>query len=101
MVFSRADVLNLVIEVCREEKLRVCLSESLKGGLIAGTTAAVGGLLGGARGLALGGAVGGLVAAYMADDDYKSAVQIIMDDLTPEQRDKLYTQSRGNSSTWV
>ncbi|MPC35743.1 hypothetical protein E2C01_029177 [Portunus trituberculatus] len=54
MPINTVEVLSLVTQVCEEEKLQVSIKESLKGGLIAGTTTTIGGLLGGPIGLAIG-----------------------------------------------
>lgn len=54
MPINTVEVLSLVTQVCENEDLRVPIKESLKGGLIAGTTTTIGGLLGGPMGLAIG-----------------------------------------------
>lgn len=54
MPINTEEVLSLVSQVCEEEKLRVAIKESVKGGVIAGSTTVIGGLLVGPLGLALG-----------------------------------------------
>ena len=54
MPINSVEILSLVTQVCEEEKLQVSIKESLKGGLLAGTTTTIGGLLGGPIGLAIG-----------------------------------------------
>ncbi|KAK7070452.1 hypothetical protein SK128_027558 [Halocaridina rubra] len=94
MPINTQEVLSLVSQICEEEKLRVAIKESLKGGLIAGGTTAVGGLLGGPIGLAIGGTIGGLSAAYMSQGKFKSVASIISNDLTPAQRESLANSVR-------
>lgn len=89
MPINTVEVLSLVTQVCEDENLRVPIKESVKGGFIAGTTTAIGGLLGGPVGLAVGGTIGGLTAAYMAQGKFKSVAEVIRNDLTPLQRERL------------
>ncbi|XP_063859455.1 protein C19orf12 homolog isoform X3 [Scylla paramamosain] len=89
MPINTVEILSLVTQVCEEEKLQVPIKESLKGGLIAGTTTTIGGLLGGPIGLAIGGTVGGLTAAYLAQDKFRSVADVIRNDLTPLQKERL------------
>ncbi|XP_047487654.1 protein C19orf12 homolog isoform X1 [Penaeus chinensis] len=94
MPLNTAEALSLVSQICEEEKLRVAIKESMKGGFIAGGTTMLGGLLGGPIGLAVGGTVGGLTAAYLSQGKFKSVASIISNDLTPMQREHLANSVR-------
>lgn len=94
MPLNTAEALSLVSQICEEEKLRVAMKESMKGGFIAGGTTMLGGLLGGPIGLAVGGTVGGLTAAYLSSGKFKSVASIIRNDLTPMQREQLANSVR-------
>merc|ERR1719300_710625 len=48
-----------------------------------------GGLILGPIGLAVGGAVGGSLAAWMAQDKFKPLVQVIMEDMRSDQRERM------------
>lgn len=89
MPINTSEILTLVTQVCEEEKLRVPVKESLKGGVIAFATTTVGGLLAGPVGLAVGGTVGGLTAAFLSHGKFKSVADVIRNDLTVAQREQL------------
>uniref|UniRef100_T1J299 Glycine zipper domain-containing protein n=1 Tax=Strigamia maritima TaxID=126957 RepID=T1J299_STRMM len=72
-------VMELVCTLSVDYNIRVTVTESLKGGLYAGTGAVVGGILGGPIGIAVGASVGGCVAAYNAQGKFKSAVSVILE----------------------
>lgn len=95
MPINTTEALSLVSQICEEEKLRVCIKESVKGGFIAGGATILGGLLGGPVGLAVGGTVGGCTAAYLSQGKFKSVVSIINNDLTFAQRERLANSVRG------
>lgn len=95
MPINTSEILTLVTQVCEEEKLRVPVKESLKGGAIAFATTTVGGLLAGPVGLAVGGTVGGLTAAFLSHGKFKSVADVIRNDLTVAQREQL-SNSVGN-----
>lgn len=94
MPINTTEALSLVSQICEEEKLRVCIKESVKGGFIAGGATILGGLLGGPVGLAVGGTVGGCTAAYLSQGKFKSVVSIINNDLTFAQRERLANSVR-------
>ncbi|XP_076333568.1 protein C19orf12 homolog [Tachypleus tridentatus] len=73
------DLMNILMILVSEENLKVTVTESLKGGIITGTSAALGGLLMGPVGLAVGGAVGGCAASYMAADKFKPVVEVLQE----------------------
>lgn len=94
MVISSTDLLGVVSLLSKEENLQVTVGESVKGGLIAGLGAVIGGLAFGPRGLAIGGASGGVLAAVLAESSFKSVAEVIRNDLTEEDRQKLVTHVR-------
>ncbi|XP_045608660.1 protein C19orf12 homolog isoform X1 [Procambarus clarkii] len=94
MPINTSEVLSLVTQVCEEEKLRVAMKESIKGGFLAGGSTMIGGLLGGPLGLAIGGTIGGLTAAYLSQGKFKSVAAIIQNDLTPGQKERLANSVR-------
>ncbi|XP_068244252.1 protein C19orf12 homolog isoform X2 [Palaemon carinicauda] len=95
MPINTAEALSLVTQICEEEKLRVAVKESVKGGFIAGGATILGGLFGGPIGLAIGGTLGGCTAAYLSQGKFKSVVSIINNDLTGAQRESLANSVRG------
>ncbi|XP_068244250.1 protein Nazo-like isoform X1 [Palaemon carinicauda] len=94
MPINTAEALSLVTQICEEEKLRVAVKESVKGGFIAGGATILGGLFGGPIGLAIGGTLGGCTAAYLSQGKFKSVVSIINNDLTGAQRESLANSVR-------
>ncbi|KAK3862241.1 hypothetical protein Pcinc_031872 [Petrolisthes cinctipes] len=89
MTINTPELLSLLAQLCEEKNLQVTVTESMKGGVITGSTAFLGGLLGGPIGLAVGGTVGGLTAAYLSQGKFKSAASVIMNDLTIAQKERL------------
>lgn len=79
-----------VSELTDHHNIRVAIKQSGKGAALCGATCFVGGILLGPVGLAAGGAVGGLVAAYMTRGTFRSVGDIIRNDLTDSQRERLY-----------
>ncbi|XP_076333567.1 protein C19orf12 homolog [Tachypleus tridentatus] len=73
------ELMNILMILASEENLKVTVNESVKGGLLTGTSAALGGLLMGPVGLAVGGAVGGCAASYMAADKFKPVVEVLQE----------------------
>ncbi|XP_013777327.1 protein C19orf12 homolog [Limulus polyphemus] len=82
------DLMKLLMILASEENLKVTVNESVKGGIVAGTSAAVGGLLMGPVGLAVGGAVGGCAACYIARDKFKPVVQVIQE-MSNDKKERL------------
>lgn len=54
MPINTQELLSLITQLCDEQNLQVTVKESLKGGVIAGSTTVVGGMLAGPIGLAVG-----------------------------------------------
>ncbi|XP_067009017.1 protein Nazo [Anabrus simplex] len=90
-----SDILEVLVILSEDQHLRVTVTEALKGGLIAFSSALLGGLLGGPRGLAIGGAIGSVIAGGMAQGKFKSVGEVIMNDMTDAQRRRLVTAVRG------
>uniref|UniRef100_A0A182IQQ1 Uncharacterized protein n=1 Tax=Anopheles atroparvus TaxID=41427 RepID=A0A182IQQ1_ANOAO len=72
-----------------KETMRVALKSSAKGAAVAGSSTFVGGLLGGPFGLFLGGTLGGLVAYAMTNNQFKPVSQIIREDLSVREQERL------------
>lgn len=89
MPINTRDLLDVVAQLTEDRHVRVTIKESLKGGCIAATTTAVGGLFLGPAGLAIGGIVGGVTAALISKDKFKPISEVIMNDMTNAQREKL------------
>lgn len=89
MPINSREILNVVTELTQDRRVCVTITESLKGGCIAATTTVIGGILLGPAGLAVGGVVGGCAAAIMSRDKFKPIPQIIMNDMTDAQRERL------------
>ena len=68
---------------------KTCWLESGKGALVTGCVAGLAGLLLGPIGLALGGAVGGAMAAVYAKDKFRPLHQVITEEMTQHQRDRM------------
>lgn len=84
-------VIKIVTTLREVEELRFTVSQAAKGSLMVAGCAFLGGLLGGKTGLALGGGLGA-VAVGMSQSDYKSAVDIICNDLTQAQKQSLFDE---------
>ncbi|PNF34775.1 C19orf12-like protein [Cryptotermes secundus] len=89
MPVNSREILNVVTELTEDRRVRVTMTESFKGGCIAATTTIIGGMVLGPAGLAIGGAVGGCAAAIMSKDKFKPIPQVIMNDMTDAQRERL------------
>ena len=88
MVIRYNDILTVIRTVGEEEGIGVTITESAKGGLIAGASCFVGGVVGGPAGLAVGGALGGAAAAFMARDKFKPVSEVLAE-LPEERREAL------------
>merc|ERR1712038_2172596 len=94
MVISYSSVLEVMTVLSEEKELRVTVTESGKGALLTGGVAGLGGLLLGPLGLALGGAVGGCIAAWQAQGKFKPVMEVVLQDMKQEQRDKMVDSVR-------
>ncbi len=88
MVIRYNDILTVVSTLGDEEGIGVTVTQSAKGGLIAGVCCTLGGVLGGPPGLAVGGALGGCVAAYVSRGKFKP-VSEVMAELPEEKKRQL------------
>ncbi|GFQ94341.1 uncharacterized protein TNCT_246021 [Trichonephila clavata] len=93
MPISTSDVIDLLCTLAEEERLKVTLSESLKGGVITGFGAVVGGLLLGPMGFPIGGALGGGVAAVTCGSRFQPVSQVIAT-MSQERRERLANKIR-------
>ncbi|ROT82570.1 viral responsive protein [Penaeus vannamei] len=88
-------LLNLVCGICEEKKLRPSMKYTAGGTLAVALTTGVGVLLFGPVGFLAGSATGGLVSFLYTRGKFKSAARIIMEDLTPEERERLLMRVKG------
>jgi hypothetical protein len=84
---------NDIIKVCEilaeQEELKVTTNEALKGACFTFAGAFVGGFIGGPLGLGIGSAAAGAVAAYKSQGKFKSAVYVIMYEMSENEKQKL------------
>ncbi|XP_077502467.1 protein C19orf12 homolog [Amblyomma americanum] len=88
MPVRRDEMLDVLCMISNEEKLRVTLKHSARGGLITGASAMAAAVIMGPVGLAVGGALGGCVAAVLMRDKFVSATEIISN-MSDHQKDEL------------
>ena len=88
-MISYGSVVELLTVLTEERGMKVAVTESGKGALLTGGVAGLGGLLLGPLGLALGGAVGGCIAAWQAQGKFKPVMEVVLQDMKQEQRDKM------------
>lgn len=89
MPINTRELLSVVSQLTENKHVRVTFRESLMGGVLTGVTAGVGGILLGPIGLAIGGTVGGISCYAMKKDQFKPISEVIMNDMTDEQRKRL------------
>merc|ERR1712013_98316 len=95
MVLAYHDIMELLRVLSEDRNLRVTVTESGKGALVAGGVAGIGGLVLGPIGLAIGGSVGGCLAAYLGQGKFKPLAMVIMEDIKEEQRVQMVNAVRG------
>lgn len=91
MPIDAGELVRVTVDVMSHENARVTLTESIKGGVLAGVGALVGGLALGRTGIAIGGLLGGLFG-MTATGDFKPVYEIIRDDFTAAQKALLATR---------
>lgn len=91
MPIDAGELVRVAVDVMSHENARITLTESMKGGILAGVGALVGGLALGRAGIAIGGLLGGLFG-MTATGDFKPVYEIIRDDLTAAQQAQLATR---------
>jgi len=89
MPINQNELISVAQQLSEQQNLRVTVKESMKGACIAGGGAFVGGIIGGPVGLAIGGTLGSVCAAWKGSGKYKSVAVVIMEDMTPRQREQL------------
>jgi len=94
-VLAYHDIMELLRVLSEDRNLRVTVTESGKGALVAGGVAGIGGLVLGPIGLAIGGSVGGCLAAYLGQGKFKPLAMVIMEDIKEEQRVQMVNAVRG------
>ena len=95
MVLRTDELIHVITTLSDDSGLRVTVSESVKGGLIAGTACTIGGLVFGPPGLAVGGAIGGCIAYLIGDGKFKPVSKVILYEMKEEDR-RLLVQSVSN-----
>ncbi|KAG4068743.1 hypothetical protein HA402_002434 [Bradysia odoriphaga] len=89
MVLNTNDLFDAIAILSQERNMRVTVKHSAKGALICGASCFVGGLVAGPVGMAVGGTVGGISAWKMSQGQFKPVSEIIRNDLTVQQKEKL------------
>ncbi|KAJ8041969.1 Protein C19orf12-like [Holothuria leucospilota] len=89
MPVTPEELVRVLAMLAEEEKLRVTVKETLKGGAMAGTGAVIGGMLGGPVGIAVGGAVGGVAGAWMTAGKFRP-VHEVLNEMEPHKRAEIY-----------
>ncbi|KAB0790213.1 hypothetical protein PPYR_01560 [Photinus pyralis] len=89
MPVNQQELMKVAVELSEERNLQVTIIESGKGACIAGGGALLGGLFGGPVGLAIGGTLGSILAAWNGSGKFKSVAEVILEDMTPTQRENL------------
>ncbi|KAB7505093.1 Protein C19orf12-like protein [Armadillidium nasatum] len=87
MPISTNEIIKLICDVSEEEKIKIAVSESLKGGAIAGCATVIGGLIMGPVGLAAGGTLGG-ITSYFVCKKFQSVPSVISR-MDPSKREML------------
>uniref|UniRef100_A0A2M3ZJL4 Uncharacterized protein n=1 Tax=Anopheles braziliensis TaxID=58242 RepID=A0A2M3ZJL4_9DIPT len=88
MPINTRQLLDAVGTLTDRESMRVAMKSSAKGAAIAGSGSFLGGMMGGPVGLFVGGALGGLVA-YAMSENFKPVSQIICNELSVAERERL------------
>ncbi|KAK0179920.1 hypothetical protein PV327_005618 [Microctonus hyperodae] len=88
--FKELELFEKICSIMELQSMRVTVSSSMKSGILVGSATALGALLLGPRGAAVAGVLGSLATSYMMDGTFKSVPQIIMTELTDEQRYALF-----------
>ncbi|KAJ8962540.1 hypothetical protein NQ318_000932 [Aromia moschata] len=82
-----------LIEVCQilaeQQHLQVTVKSAAKSALITGVGAFFGALIAGPIGVAVGGTLASVTTAVATKGTYKSVVDILKNDLTPDQQGRL------------
>ncbi|XP_023246825.1 protein C19orf12 homolog isoform X1 [Copidosoma floridanum] len=114
MSLATPELLNAIADLSSIREMKVAVNLSAQCGLIVGAITAVGGILGGPPGIALGncteisslfiyfikllllagGLLGTGLASYHAGGKFKSVPEILAQEATPEQKEKLATALR-------
>ncbi|KAK5647722.1 hypothetical protein RI129_002614 [Pyrocoelia pectoralis] len=94
MPLNQQELLKVAVQLSEERNLQVTIVESGKGACVAGGGALLGGLLGGPIGLAIGGTLGSILAAWNGSGKFKSVAAVILEDMTPMQKEDLANSIR-------
>uniref|UniRef100_A0A6M2DQA2 Uncharacterized protein n=1 Tax=Xenopsylla cheopis TaxID=163159 RepID=A0A6M2DQA2_XENCH len=94
MPINNRELLAAVSQLTELQSMRVTIRESGKWALITSASVLTGGLLLGPVGLALGGIVGGCTGALKTRGRFRSAADIIMNDLSVQQQEVLFNRLR-------
>ncbi|RZF36824.1 hypothetical protein LSTR_LSTR012702 [Laodelphax striatellus] len=91
MPLNTQEILELITIICEQRHVQVCVTQSLRGAAITAAGALFGSLLLGPVGLVMG-AVGGSVSAISTGEQYRPLPQILINDITPAQREEITTR---------
>ncbi|CAH1163567.1 unnamed protein product [Phaedon cochleariae] len=88
-MFQNKEIMELCEMLAEHENLKVSIKEATKGAFCVGFGAFAGALLAGPVGLAVGGTIASVTTAWRSRYSYRSVVDVLRNDLTPEQKRKL------------
>ncbi|KAJ8688379.1 hypothetical protein QAD02_024174 [Eretmocerus hayati] len=89
MSLATPDILNAISDLAKIREMKIALNVSAQCGLIASISTMLGGLVGGPRGIAIGGSLGTALAYFHGNGKFKSVPEILANDATPQQKEKL------------
>lgn len=89
MPINTRELMDAVATLTDKENMRVTLKSSAKGAAVCGAACFAGGLVAGPVGLAIGGTLGALSAGYMSRGRFRSVGDIIRNDMSVREQEKL------------
>ncbi|CAO1382258.1 unnamed protein product [Diamesa tonsa] len=89
MTINSGELIKAVSVVADKHNIRVTVKTSAKYSLIVAGSVFLGGILMGPVGLALGGTAGGLYSYNKSKGQFRSAAEIIINDLSNEEKQRL------------
>ncbi|XP_026477671.1 protein C19orf12 homolog [Ctenocephalides felis] len=95
MPVTGRQIIQAVSQLTELEEMQITFKESAKWAAITGAAVLTGGMLLGPVGLALGGIVGGVAGAIQGQGNFKSAAEIILNDLSASEQRQLAARLQG------
>ncbi|XP_066591919.1 protein Nazo-like [Prorops nasuta] len=101
MALSNNEILYEVIKLPALNKLKVTVQSSVTSGIIVGASTMLSGLALGPIGFALGGIISSCTASALSYGQFESLPDIIMKDLTQEQRNRLAASVKAKVAQYI